>query len=119
MRVMPIVYVSDVDRATAFYQALGLAPDEASRSGAWAQLRLGDAALGLHQARPLPVAANERVELCFATEEKLERLVDHLAAQGIHPARDITDEAFGRSLTVTDPDGLEIQINEHDSDLYT
>jgi hypothetical protein len=29
------------------------------------------------------------------------------------------DEAFGRSLVVTDPDGLEIQINEHDHELYT
>jgi len=27
-------------------------------------------------------------------------------------------EAFGRSLLLHDPDGLPLQINEHDPDLY-
>ena len=34
-------------------------------------------------------------------------------AGNLEVARGIADEAFGRSLVVRDPDGLEIQINEH------
>jgi hypothetical protein len=30
----------------------------------------------------------------------------------------IADENFGRLLRVTDPDGMVIQINEHDPQLY-
>ena len=45
-------------------------------------------------------------------------LVESLRAKGITPARGIIDEAFGRSLVVRDPDGLLIQIDEHDPDLY-
>jgi hypothetical protein len=29
------------------------------------------------------------------------------------------DENFGRSLRVADPDGVLVQINEHDRELYT
>jgi len=28
------------------------------------------------------------------------------------------DEAFGRSLGATDPDGVRVQVNEHDRELY-
>jgi hypothetical protein len=31
----------------------------------------------------------------------------------------IVDENFGRSLRVVDPDGVAVQVNEHDSALYT
>ena len=34
------------------------------------------------------------------------------------PARGIADEAFGRSLILEDPNGLQIQVNEHDRELY-
>jgi hypothetical protein len=30
----------------------------------------------------------------------------------------IVDENFGRLLRVTDPDGMVIQVNEHDPELY-
>ena len=29
------------------------------------------------------------------------------------------DESFGRSLRVVDPDGMLVQVNEHDRELYT
>jgi hypothetical protein len=32
----------------------------------------------------------------------------------ITPARGIADEAFGRSLVIKDPNGLAIQVNEHE-----
>jgi hypothetical protein len=47
-------------------------------------------------------------------EEPLEDIREQLPM-----ARDITDEAFGRSIVLADPDGVTIQVNEHDQELYT
>ena len=49
----------------------------------------------------------------MVADEPLERL----AGTG-SLASGIADEAFGRSLVRSDPDGLQIQVNEHDPELY-
>ena len=59
------------------------------------------------------------MELALASEEPLERLVARLKTAGLKLEREITDEAFGHSILLRDPDGLAIQINEHDTALYT
>ncbi|HXV96951.1 MAG TPA: VOC family protein, partial [Anaerolineae bacterium] len=59
-----------------------------------------------------------RVELAFATHQPLEQLMAQLTAAGITMENEIVDEAFGRSLLLRDPDGLPLQINEHDPALY-
>lgn len=59
-----------------------------------------------------------RVQLCLVAEESLERIVERLTAAGIDTVDGITDDEFGRSLRVTDPDGLVLQINEQDRELY-
>lgn len=41
-----------------------------------------------------------------------------LQAAGVAVEHEIADEAFGRSLRLRGPDGLPLQINEHDPDLY-
>ncbi len=51
-------------------------------------------------------------ELAFATDEKLEALAERLSANGYSP--EIHDEDFGRSLRLTDPDGVIVQIQEID-----
>jgi catechol 2,3-dioxygenase-like lactoylglutathione lyase family enzyme len=116
--LMPLVYVSDIDRAVAFYAAFGMEPVAKSRRDHWAELRLGDATHALHAADPLP-PPTDRVVLCLEAREPLEALVERLADAGVAPSRPTTDEAFGRSLEVTDPDGLVVQVNEHDPELYT
>ena len=65
--------------------------------------------------RPSPTDA---IELCILIEEKLEVVAARLDAAG-YAHEQIVDENFGRSLRTTDPDGLPIQINEHDPTLYT
>jgi catechol 2,3-dioxygenase-like lactoylglutathione lyase family enzyme len=119
MKLMPIVYVSDMGRAVDFYTALGLRGENIDRAGMWTELALGNAILALHYAQPLPKTANGRVELAMVSEEPLETFVAHLEASHVALERGITDEAFGRSIQVRDPDGLLIQINEHDTSLYT
>jgi catechol 2,3-dioxygenase-like lactoylglutathione lyase family enzyme len=108
---MPIVYVRDMDESISFYERLGFDVDMQSRSQSWTELKAGDGAvLALHAAEG---DAAGRVELSMVAEQPLERLAE------VAPlARGIADEAFGRSVILQDPDGLRIQVNEHDRELY-
>jgi catechol 2,3-dioxygenase-like lactoylglutathione lyase family enzyme len=116
MKVMPIRYVADLAASQRFYAALGLAPDVASRSGNWSELVGGGGILALHSQRQ--AASSQLLELCFVTEGPLEALVERLEAEGIEHSG-IVDENFGRLVRLTDPDGMVIQINEHDPELYS
>lgn len=105
MILMPIVYVQEMDRSIAFYEQLGFKTK--SRSEMWSELAAGEGAvLALHKA---PEEHVGRVELALVSEEPLERV-----AELVTPYRGIADEAFGRSLVVRDPNGMKIQVNEHD-----
>lgn len=111
MILMPIVYVRDMDESVAFYERLGFEVDVKSRSHGWTELQAGEGAvLALHTAED---GKEGRVELSMVAEQPLERLAEISA-----PARGIADEAFGRSLVLQDPNGLQIQVNEHDRELY-
>ncbi|RFS80960.1 VOC family protein [Actinomadura spongiicola] len=129
MIVMPVVYASAVDRSVGFYQALGLTVRVRGRSGNWAELAASGGLVALHAARPRAdgaetaepdtAASAGAVELCLVSETPLDDLVQRMGRAGIEPVRGISDEAFGRSVVFADPDGLLIQINEHDEELYT
>jgi hypothetical protein len=122
MRVMAIRYVRDVAAARQFYEVIGLTLDFASRrprkGGApvWTELAGSGSHsnLALHQWDEGPVG---RVELTFQADEPLEQVVERLREAGYEPATEIVDEAFGRSFTIHDPEGLLIQINENDYEL--
>jgi catechol 2,3-dioxygenase-like lactoylglutathione lyase family enzyme len=122
MRAMAIRYVRDVESAQRFYQALGLTIEFASRrprsggSSVWTELAgTGPGAnLALHRWDDDPAAG---IELAFQADEPLEHVVDRLRRSGYELATEIVDEAFGRSFTVRDPEGLLIQVNENDYDL--
>ena len=112
MILMPIVYVRDMDESVAFYERLGFEVDIQARSQMWTELKAADGAvLALHAAED--GYAPGRVELSMIAEQPLE------AVAGLAPpASGIADEAFGRSLILEDPNGLQIQVNEHDRELY-
>ena len=110
IEALPIVYVTDMDASVAFYRALGFEPQHVGATwsvlaGGGTQLALHGASIGAQRARPLELAASSRMAL----EEVLSRADEH----GLEIVRGIADEAFGRSLIVKDPDGLQIQVNEH------
>jgi len=119
MIVMPIIYVTDIEASVRFYSALGLTERRRSRSDNWVELAGEGGLLALHRSTGENRPTNGRVELSLATTEPLERVREALVNADITSAGSVMDEAFGRSLVVTDPDGLEIQINEHDHELYT
>lgn len=112
MKLMPIVYVTDMERSTAFYQ--GLVPNGTlvSRSPYWTEFNVEGTSLALHYIEDLP-KDGLWVELALVASEPLEAIVEQLRLAGVDLDREIQDETFGRSLVVRDPDGLPIQINEH------
>lgn len=118
MKITPIRYVADMAESARFYTALGLVPGDISRSGNWIELGASGGMLGLHTARTSQQDVPGRVELAFETQEPLEALAERLTAAGFEPEA-IVDENFGRSLHVIDPDGVRVQVNEHDRELYT
>jgi catechol 2,3-dioxygenase-like lactoylglutathione lyase family enzyme len=118
MKVMPIRYVADVAASVRFYVALGLVQGDSSRPGDWTELNGSGGVLGVHAASNAEQDHPGGVELSFETDEELEVLAERLTAAGFEPEA-IVDESFGRSLRVVDPDGVLVQVNEHDRDLYT
>ncbi|MEU0790587.1 VOC family protein [Amycolatopsis sp. NPDC005961] len=112
MRVLPIRYSSDVEAMTRFYAVLGLTPGPVSRPGGWVEMPADAGMLALHRGDA------GRCELAFETDEPLEDVANRLRAAGYAPGP-VLDEGFGRSLRVPDPDGVPVQINAYDRELYT
>lgn len=117
MKVLAFRYTDDVPRLQAFLTALGLRADLASVRGGYVQFDADGGAAALHSASD----ADDRhtagdTTISFEADEPLEAVRDRLDAIGI-PA-DIVDESFGRSLRVTDPDGVPLQVNEAMTDLH-
>jgi hypothetical protein len=115
VRVMPIRYTADVARTVAFYRALGLDAGPESRPGAWAELPAAGGLLAVHRADGTEAG---RCELAFEADEPLETVVARLREAGFAPGP-IVDESHGRSFRVGDPDGVPVQVNEFDRELYT
>ncbi|WP_410667621.1 VOC family protein [Amycolatopsis sp. cmx-4-68] len=115
MRVLPIRYTSDVAAVTRFYQVLGLQPGPVSRPGGWLELPAEGGTLAIHRADGDDVG---RCELAFEAGEPLEDVAARLRTAGFEPGP-VLDEGFGQSMRVRDPDGVWVQINLYDRELYT
>lgn len=111
MKLQPIVYTTHMDRAVEWYAAV-LGDGPGYRSDVWTSFGVGGAELALHRVDRLPEGS--RVELSLVATESLEALVERLASRDISVERGIQEETFGRSLVLRDPDGLAIQVNEHE-----
>lgn len=116
MRPMPIVYVTNMDASLAWYRRAVPGADVVSTSPYWSELRSDGASFALHITDG--VTPGTQLGLAFTATRPLETVVADWKAGGIVPSRGIADEAFGRSVVITDPDGLSIQINEHEAELY-
>src|SRR5215470_9974657 len=119
LTLMPVVYVRQLDAVLPFYHALGFTFAAADRAGEWIELRLGSAILMLHRAEHPSSQAPRSIELSFVSAQPLEEVLTRLAAAGFPIDQPIIDESFGRYVQVQAPDGLLLQINEHDRTLYT
>ena len=111
MKLQPIVYVTGMDRSIRWYSALlGGAPEV--EGAHWTSYRVGGSHLALHLSDVVQPPGN--VELSLVASEPLEAV-----AARLEPLGAIADEPFGRSIVFVDPDGLHIQVNEHDPTRYT
>lgn len=112
MKLIPLVYVTDMDRAIQFYTKLLPASSIVTTSPYWTELNVGGASLALHVAEMVD-HSGDGVAVNFDAATTLEQVVSLLEEAGIKPSGEICAQPFGRSVTVQDPDGLVIQINEH------
>ncbi len=116
MRVLPLVHVTDMGQALDFYQKLGFTTEQGSRDGDWAELQLGSSALGLlaHE----PGEGEQQLQLTLSSRQPLDGLEEQFRQAGVNIVKPFSDEGFGASLYVQDPDGLVIEINQLDPHLY-
>ena len=120
MKVRPIHFVPDVAAAVRFYEALGLTADATARSGHWVELAGSGGELGLHDAaKAADGEGRTGVMLGLVADEPLEIVERRLRAAGFPPEGTIVDQEWGRSLLVRAPDGMVVQIDEQDRELYT
>jgi uncharacterized glyoxalase superfamily protein PhnB len=119
MLVLPIVYVSDIERSIEFYTTLaGDTPDVTVRTQTpvWAELRIGESYLALQQEDGSIVPEHGPVELAITVKGSLDRIAERLMNQGIPLEQNHSEKPFGRTIQLRDPDGLLIQIHERNDD---
>ncbi|MFD6392586.1 VOC family protein [Nocardia sp. NPDC055029] len=112
LTVLPIRYVADVAASRRFYEGLGLTYRAEESVAVWAQLDASAGAVGIHDAAVSKGRAPGTVELGFSTDQRLEDVSARLSADGYEHT--LVEEDFGRSIRVTDPDGVVLQIQEID-----
>lgn len=112
LTVLPIRYVADVEASRRFYEGLGLTFRADQSVAVWAQLDAAAGAVGVHDAAVSKGRPPGTVELGFSTDEPLEDVSARLTADGYEHT--LVEEDFGRSIRVTDPDGVVLQIQEID-----
>jgi catechol 2,3-dioxygenase-like lactoylglutathione lyase family enzyme len=107
------VYVSDMDRAVAFYvETLGLKLQQRFDEH-WAEIRVGsDLVIGLHPKSENAPAPGSRgaISIGFTVDEPLEEMVQRLASQGVRFKGPIVrDEKAGIALAFFgDQDGNDL-----------
>lgn len=110
MQLMNVIFVSDMRRSVAFYEAVGLKRSgEGEPDGYWNEFPLESGTIALHldeDARPL----GRRVDLMFGLPDdgSLDRTFDIARVRGLDIGSEIRQEDFGRVFWLRDPDGLEI-----------
>jgi len=116
MRLLVIVYASDMTKSVPFYEALGLMRSSPGEIDAmWNQFELGDGALALHGlgAGDLPVSTGRvQVNLGVPADGSLDAVFARCKELDYEIGTGIDDQGFGRFFWVRDPDGLPVQINE-------
>ncbi|OZM69928.1 hypothetical protein CFN78_27935 [Amycolatopsis antarctica] len=115
MKVVAIRYTRDAAALVRFHEALGVEPGSASRPGRWVELDGDGGMVAVHVDEDADAG---RCELAFESDGPLEPIAERVRAAGFE-AGQVVDENFGRSLRVRDPDGVWVQINQFDRELYT
>lgn len=119
MRVRPVRFTHDVTAMRRFLEVLGLRARVVADTGTWVDFTGPDIGMAaLHDAASAVTTHTAgQTTLAFEADEPLEPLRDRLVEAGFADAH-IVDEAFGRTLFVTDPDGVWVAIDGTQTDLH-
>ena len=112
MRLQPILYTADIDRQISWWASV-LGHEPTYRSDTWTTFGAGDATLALHHVDVLPSPG--RMAISLIADGSLDDIVAALHGRDVTGIGDISDQPFGRQLTLRDPDGNVVQVNEHRS----
>ena len=105
-----VIKVADLNRSVEFYtKTLGLTLAYQEAGSGWAEIELHGVHLGLMQAEPAGGARNPFLSLLV---DDLAATVNVLKERGVNFDGDIRTEAYGRLITVTDPDGNQFDLFE-------
>jgi hypothetical protein len=118
----PIRFTANVPAMREFFELLGFKTHIVSEKGTgWVSMRGDVGIMSLHSAASRASAPDsadrEETVIVFDTDEPLEDLQKRLRDAGFSDAH-IVDEAFGRMLEVTDPQGERIEVFERMKDTY-
>lgn len=119
MRIRPVRFTKNVAAMRRFLEALGLQARISSEDGGWVDFTIDSVGMAaLHDATTVATGYGPgQTSLSFEADEPLEPLQDRLVAAGFTDAH-IVDEAYGRTLFVTDPDGVWVTIDGRQTDLH-
>lgn len=115
--VRPLRFTADVDAMRAFLERLGLRSRLESERGGWVDLPAGRGMVALHDAASSSTGGQPGQTTLSFEADKIDELQDRLENAGFHDAT-VFDEAYGRVLSVTGPDGVVIWVDERSEDLY-
>lgn len=112
LKLLNIIYTNDMAASVDFYERLGLFRKEDGEINQWwNQFPIGDASIALHwnDDKPLPAESNPELHLEVSASEFE---ATHANILGFSPSAIAHMERIGRYFTVTDPNGVQIQVNE-------
>ncbi|GAA1553852.1 hypothetical protein GCM10009804_08460 [Kribbella hippodromi] len=114
--IRPLRFTTDVDAMRAFLERLGLRSRIESERGGWVDMLAGRGMVGLHDAATSSTGGKPGTSLSFEADN-LDAVQDRLEQLGFVDGT-VFDEAYGRVLSVTAPDGVVIWIDQRSDDLY-
>lgn len=112
VRLLNIIYTNDMEKSVAFYEKLGLFRSvDGEVDQWWNDFPIGNATLALHwnDDKPLPPESNPELHLQMSQSE-FEAVYAEIS--DLVPSPVETMEGVGRFFTVTDPNGVRVQVNE-------
>ncbi|NUR99063.1 MAG: VOC family protein [Kribbellaceae bacterium] len=115
--IRPLRFTDDVDAMRAFLEALGLRSRIESERGGWVDMVTGNGMVALHDAASSSTGGKAGQTSLSFEADTIDDLLEPLEQAGFGDAT-VFDEAYGRVLSVTAPDGVVIWIDERTEDLY-
>lgn len=115
--IRPLRFTADVEAMRAFLERLGLRSRIESERGGWVDMLAGRGMVALHDAATSSTGGQAGQTTLSFEADKIDELKDRLEQVGFVDAT-VFDEAYGRVLSVTGPDGVVIWVDERADDFY-